>query len=196
MPVPLAYFAPVSLISHFLVDGQLNCTERYVKQSVRNRCLILAPNGVQRLTVPVKAYPNHALTTDVLIDYTQPWQMRHWRALNSAYRNAPYFDYFADEVRALILPEVPFEKLADLNTASLKLALRLMGLGQPESRDTHEPEHQTTPWDRADRPFGTQLNSKPYHQVWADRFAFEPDLSCLDLIFCTGPRSKPHLLDI
>ena len=35
---------------------------------------------------------------DVRIDYSQKWLNNHWRTITSAYRNAPFFEYYADDL--------------------------------------------------------------------------------------------------
>ena len=167
---------------------------RFVRQTIRCRCLILGPNGVQQLGVPVRKHGNLAQMEDILIDDSQPWRARHWRALTSAYRNSPYFEYFEDEIRGVIMPPEPQLHLAEFNAQSLAATLRLMAT-RPKTEKTSAHAH-INPWDRHDRPFADRLAQQPYRQVWSDRYPFEPDLSILDLLFCTGRGYAEHLLKV
>lgn len=192
MLLPSAYFPPISWVSHHLAGHAVAPTGRFVRQTIRNRCIILGANGPMQLGVPLKRFHNHSDIGEIIVDDSQPWRMRHWRALTSAYRNSPYFEFFEDEIRSVILPQEPQQHLADLNAQSLAAVLRLMALRPVAQTNLHQT--QINPWDRQDRPFADPLRLLPYRQVWADRFPFEPDLSVLDLLFCTGRQYAGHLL--
>src|SRR5687767_12751081 len=73
--------------------------ENYQKQSYRNRMWILSANGVLELSVPIEHRATKELTKDIHISYREKWQHRHWRAITSAYRNSPYFEFFEDRIR-------------------------------------------------------------------------------------------------
>lgn len=194
MLLPTAYFGSVSWFSYHLAGHAVAPMGRFVRQTIRCRCLILGPNGVQQLGVPLKRHSNHAQVEDILIDDSQPWRARHWRALTSAYRNSPYFEYFEDDIKGVILPQELQQHLADLNAQSLATSLRLMAL-RPVVQTTAGQTH-INPWDGHDRPFADQLALLPYWQVWADRYPFQPDLSILDLLFCTGRGYSAHMLQV
>ena len=94
-----AYFPPVQYFSKIL-----NCDniiieqhENYTKQSYRNRCEILSPNGKQTLSIPViKNSGNKQLIKDVKIDYKNDWQSLHLKALKTAYLSSPFFEFYID----------------------------------------------------------------------------------------------------
>ena len=94
-----AYFPPVQYFTKIN-----NCTEiwieqyeSYGKQSYRNRCDIMTANGVMTLSVPVvKGSSIKILTKDVLVDYSTNWQKLHFKGIESAYKNSPYYDYYID----------------------------------------------------------------------------------------------------
>ena len=89
-----AYFPPVQYFTKVN-----NCTEiwieqyeSYGKQSYRNRCDIMTANGVMTLSVPVvKGSSIKILTKDVLVDYSTNWQKLHFKGIESAYKNSPYY---------------------------------------------------------------------------------------------------------
>lgn len=194
MLLPSAYFPPVSWVSHHLAGHAVAGSGRFVRQTIRCRCLIQGPNGVQQLGVPLRKHQNLSQIGDILIDNSQPWRIRHWRALTSAYSNSPYFEYFEDDVRTVILPAVPQERLLDLNAHALSAVIHLMNARPNAPEPIDRP--LINPWDSDDRPCAADLSVRPYRQVWADRFPFEPDLSILDLLFCTGRQYAEHLLSL
>jgi hypothetical protein len=94
-----AYLPPVSYISGCLRQDEILIErfETYPKQTIHNRCRILGPNGLQVLSVPVvRVNGNHTLTKDIRIAETIPWQRLHWRSIETAYNNSPFFLYYKD----------------------------------------------------------------------------------------------------
>ena len=71
--------------------------EHFVKQTYRNRCEILTSNGKLSLSIPLVKQADKELISDKKISYTEDWQKQHWRAITSAYKNSPYFEFFEDE---------------------------------------------------------------------------------------------------
>ena len=103
------------------MQASLEACERYQKQSYRNRCYILGPQGVQMLQVPVVHGSSWAIT-DVLVDYSTPWVVRTERALDTAYESAAFYEYFRDEIFS-ILKSKP-EHLWDLNLQLIGWCIR------------------------------------------------------------------------
>ena len=113
-----AYLAPVQYYTKiyaapFVIEER---TEPYAKQTYRNRCIIAGPQGPLPLTVPVEHDGTaRRLTRDIRISDHGNWRHLHWTALVSAYRNSPYFEYYADDFRPLY--ERRFDFLVDFNEA-------------------------------------------------------------------------------
>ena len=89
--------------------------DSYQKQTYRNRCVIATANGVQALTVPVEHADDKILTKDLRISDHNQWRRVHWNALQSAYSESPFFDYYADDLRLFF--ERKYEFLIDFNEA-------------------------------------------------------------------------------
>ncbi len=76
--------------------------ENYKKQSWRNRLRILTANGPINLCIPVvKGNSLQQPIREVKIDYRENWQKNHFRAIESAYRRSPYYEFLIDEFRFL-----------------------------------------------------------------------------------------------
>ena len=90
--------------------------ETFQKQTYRNRCLIATTQGVQALTVPVKAptsltpsdcrgsseaqHASHSRgRSEAAISNHGNWRHVHWQALQSAYGDSPFFEYYEDDLR-------------------------------------------------------------------------------------------------
>ena len=127
-----AYFPPVQYFTKIN-----NCTEiwieqyeSYGKQSYRNRCDIMTANGVMTLSVPVvKGSSIKILTKDVQVDYSTNWQKLHFKGIESAYKNSPYYDYYIDNFMHFFERKEKF--LLDLNTKILKELMDNLQLQRP-----------------------------------------------------------------
>lgn len=174
-------------------ESVIDIHEYYLKQTYRNRTCILSANGKLSLTIPVKA-PNHTPMLEVKIENDFPWQHQHWQAMVSAYNSAPYFLYYQDYLKPLY--EKRFELLVDWNKAVLEVCLRLMKLNVSIN---YSEQYCTLKESDTDTrliisPKQTHnISSKPYLQVFTEKFPFEPNLSILDVLFNHGPRWKEFI---
>ncbi len=181
----------------------IEACENYQKQSYRNRCRFYAADGVQSLSFPIvhRGAASKLPISEVLVDYSTPWVLQHERAIVSAYRTSAYFEYYQDELFALL--EARPERLIDLNTSLLKFFIEKTGIavdlrmtadyvqagsicGCEDLRETIHPK----------RPNGLLSDlglEKPYFQVFAQKYGFLPDLSIMDLLFNEGPDSILYL---
>jgi hypothetical protein len=83
----IAYLPPIEYLSAFLQADKvyIEYQENYIKQTYRNRCVISTANGPLSLTIPIKKGGLHNCPiSQIQIDYTQPWQRTHWRAIETA----------------------------------------------------------------------------------------------------------------
>jgi hypothetical protein len=163
--------------------------EHYQKQSFRNRTQILSANGILDLTIPIKKTKDNELISTVEISYAEQWQIKHWRAITSAYKNSPYFEFFEDDIREFYSGN--HHLLLDYNTAQLKTILRILKLKKEivltsefektvDKNDLREKIHP-----KKDQELINGLN-KPYYQTFGDKFGFVPNLSILDLLLNEG----------
>ncbi len=174
--------------------------ENFIKQTYRNRCTILSPQGKHNLIVPVIGgrSKNKKLITEIEIDYTKNWVDNHLKTIKTAYASAPFFDFFFDEI-AYTLKQKP-EKLFDLNIALLKTFLRILQIDKKiELTDRYE---NPLPNGWLDYRYSlspknpSKINYPPYPQVFEDKFGFTPNLSILDLIFNMGNEAILYLKNI
>ena len=73
--------------------------DNFQKQTYRNRCRIATANGSQVLTVPVERTEGKCLMRDVRISDHGAWRHLHWNALQSAYGESPFFEFYADDLQ-------------------------------------------------------------------------------------------------
>ena len=99
---------------------------QYTKQDWRNRNRIKTQGGVAWVSVPVRKKTTRGNIDEVMICNDTPWQLRHWRIIEGAYRQAPYFRMYGDTLRETY--QRPWEKLSDLNIHLITRLCRVFGI--------------------------------------------------------------------
>jgi hypothetical protein len=194
-----AYFPPISYLSliHRAKKVYIETEENYIKQTYRNRCLILTANGPLPLIIPVMTgRTEKTRIRDLQIDYSKRWQQIHLRALISSYRSSAFFEYYFEDIAKLISGTPEF--LLELNINSLETILKIMKIPtdieytkafEPVIGNDYDFRYLISP--KKDKPDKSSL--KEYYQVFSNKFGFVPGLSILDLLFNAGPDSVKYL---
>lgn len=163
---------------------------RWQKQDVFNRYTILTDKGPQRLTVPVEKPHAGAALAEVRISFREPWQQQHLRAITSAYRAAPYFEYFEQDLASLFAK--PADKLVDFCLEALTFCLiSLKNIPSTETPSYFRLAGEEC-WQKIDIITLRNQLAEPLPQILAYRQVFGKEFvtttSVLDAIFCAGPR--------
>ena len=219
---PIQWYQKLYRYDHVLIEQY----DSYQKQTFRNRCVIATANGLQALTVPVE-HPTPLtsnkspsplggaggglLVKDLRISDHNQWRRIHWNALQSAYSESPFFEYYADDIRPFF--EQKYDFLIDFNEAIRQKMCELIdihphveytqaflppnlpslregqgvGFSSPNPLDLRSVISAKHPLPDAD------FESKPYWQVFQQKHGFQPNLSILDLLFNQGPESIFYL---
>ncbi len=205
-----AYLAPVSYYACLLHSRQVLVEqhEHYHKQSYRNRCTIVAANGTMDLSIPVKAL-NDQPVREVQIDYSKPWQRRHWLSLEAAYRSTPFFEYCQDDLKPFFQRD-DIRLLFDFNAALQDRICSLLGFAPKLCyTDTYRlPQEKEVltedvlDWREAIHPkkelpaaLSSHYCSPRYMQVFEPQVPFVADASIVDLLFNEGPEALRLLHD-
>ncbi len=194
-----SYFPPISYF-YFIAHSKkvlIELHENYDRQTIRNRCYILSPNGIQHLSIPI-VKPNNRCIKEIEIDYSVPWNNKHAHAIRSAYGKSPFFCYYYDE---LIQPLFKRHKyLLDLNNELLHILCNILQITcniyftQTYSKCYIDANDLRLAYISAKNPpYIQHLYFEPYIQCFSDRFAFCPDLSIIDLLFNIGYESLWYL---
>ena len=194
-----AYLAPVEYYSKLKAYDKIYIEQHdhYVKQTCRNRCNIAGPEGVLSLSVPIirPDTPKCAMK-DIRISDHGNWRHLHWNAIESAYNNTPFFEYYKDDLRPFYENKYTF--LADFNEELRCKICELMDISPvvehtasyhtdflPDEADYREVIHPKKDYTEVYKDF----LPKPYYQVFESRHGFLPNLSVIDLLFNMGPES-------
>lgn len=220
MLLTTAWFPPADWFA--LVSGcpevKLEACESYRKQTWRNRCRILSANGPLDLRMPVK-HGGSRLITDIEIDYGTPWLRQACYAIDSAYYNSPFFEFYRDPLFALLERRPPL--LWDMNLEiirffALKLGLRVnfeptesfvaaASVSEAEASVNAKTAENAAVFGENSAPADDWRESfspkrpctplvRPYYQVFREKFGFVPGLSVMDLLFNEGPESAGYFI--
>ncbi len=212
---PIQWYQKLNRYDETLIEG----CDSFIKQTYRNRCLIATTNGIQALTVPVErqevagscggdGQTAKCMMRNVRISSHGNWQHLHWKALESAYGESPFFEYYADDIRPFF--EKSWTFLYDFNMDICAKMCELIDI-RPKIKPTEQffpikkddnPDGRTYPDNVADfreaiRPKhplpDEEFSPKRYYQVYDDKHGFLPNLSILDLLFNMGNESVLYL---
>lgn len=163
--------------------------EIYQKQTFRNRSIILTANGPQNLSVPViRQNGKNTLVSETKISYVENWLKDHQRAIESAYRNTPYYQYYSDGIFEIL--ERNNESLFDLNWDLTQFLIDKIGLSVALKRATESPEISDNDYRRTFQPkLMSDFESHHYIQTFEERHGFHSNPSIIDLLFSEGPNS-------
>ena len=189
---PVQWYQKLYRADEVLIEGW----ESFLKQTYRNRCVIATTQGVQALTVPVEKLSTISYIKDLKISNHGNWRHLHWNALQSAYGESPFFEYYQDDIRPFFEKHWTF--LLDFNEEIRMKMCELLDI-QPKVSFTKSWKESSTMKDyrSAISPKHPQpdpdFQPKPYYQVYQQKHGFLPNLSILDLLFNMGPESIFYL---
>lgn len=185
----ISYFSAIHSAQKIILESK----EHFIKQTYRNRCEIIGANGVEKLIVPLTSKHGKVSIKDVRIDYSQKWLSNHWRAIQSAYGRAPFFEFYSPDLHSILFSKKEF--LFDLNLELLTICLKWLKLrleiveslsyrkepseGILDLRDVISPKNKDL--------LPAHLISEPYTQVFGNMFV--KNMSLIDLLFCEGPQA-------
>ena len=178
--------------------------DNYSKQSYRNRTQILSANGVLNLSIPIKKNKSEKVVNAIEISYKEDWQKNHWRAITSAYKNSPYFDFFEEDLKVFYSNK--YNLLIDYNIEQLKFIVKVL---KQKKNIQLTKQYESNPESVIDlrtiiHPKQSYLSDKlvankldqSYYQTFENKISFTPNLSILDLLFNKGLHTIDYLKSI
>jgi hypothetical protein len=191
--LPSSYFGSIAyfkeLVKHETV--LIEAKEHFPKQTYRNRCDIVAGDGMLSISIPTKKNKGSKTPTDeVQLSNDENWRIRHWRSLTSAYQSAPYFEYYSIEVKELLFQEEL--SLLNFNMAITQRILDWLDIDTKlELTSTFSPikenDHRII---LLNKDQNQTLIKAPYIQVFPGENNYKESISILDAVFCLGPLAR------
>jgi hypothetical protein len=193
---PTVYFGNVNYFRSIILQSEvmIESKEHFIKQTYRNRFEILTSNGIQQLSIPViRKNGSKTVIDEIEISYDTDWRKDHWKAIESAYSNSPYFDHYGIEVRELI-----YQNESNLLKFNLNIQNRLFKWLGIEVNSKFTIDFEKSESNYLNTLNQTRINDKTevkkYIQVFGKSGDFESNLSILDAIFCLGPMARNLLI--
>ncbi len=203
MVLPLFYFGPISyftfLKQNLETELLFEINENFIKQSYRNRCYILGSNKKLCLTIPIQRKDSTRILKDTKISYDFDWKKQHLKSIDSAYKSAPYYEYYEDSINLLYHKNEVFlidfllstfhwtlEKL-QLNIAINKTEKFTINSNIQDLRSSFHAKQKTE--------FENEIikNNKEYYQLFRGESDFVENLSILDLLLNCGNTASNYL---
>lgn len=193
MIFPTAYFPSIYYVRELCTHQHvvIDLHEHWIKQSIRNRCEILTAEGIHKLIVPITHREQKQGIAEITVCEDSAWEIKHWRAIKSAYGNAPYFEAYAREIESILMNRPT--SLWKLNHEILALFIEAWDL------PLHvEYTNEFIPYIEKDLRRSLWMERKDfseYQQVFSYNKPFSNNLSALDLLMCEGPLGRLYIMD-
>ncbi len=200
--VSVSTFPPALWFAYLLntTEFRVEACENFQKQSFRNRYELYTANGAKALVVPIiHDKSKEKNIRNIQIDNKQNWNKIHLRTLVSAYRNAPFFEYYFDyferffNERHTLLFDFNLSIIntcAELLKADTEISLTDSFVAE-YSLDTIDVRYKLHP----KKDLTVNINDE-YRQVFSERHGFMPNLSIIDVVFNLGPDSREYLMGL
>ena len=199
------YFGPIQWYQKLYRadEAWIEQHEHFVKQTYRSRCIIATTQGTQTLSIPIEHPTSNVQRStfnvqrikDIRISDHGNWRHLHWNALQSAYGESPFFEYYEDDLRPFFEKRWTF--LFDFNEAIRQKLCELLDISPvvhftekyvsdyaSDYREAINPKHPAPDPD---------FQPRRYYQVYEAKHGFLPNLSIVDLLFNMGPESVFYL---
>lgn len=191
------YFPNIDLLSQLIKSENIlfEISDKYIKQTLRNRTEIHAANGKLILSIPVKySSSKKEKYKDIKICYNSSWQKIHLKSIESAYRNSPYYDFFEDYFIKFFNKKEKF--LIDANIKSIEVIYDILDMKMKYDLTNdykNKLENYTDYRKLVDSNPDEKMNKINYSQVFQEKNGFISGLSSLDIIFNKGLESLDYI---
>ncbi len=191
------YFPNIDLLSQLIKSENIlfEISDKYIKQTLRNRTEIHAANGKLILSIPVKySSSKKEKYKDIKICYNSSWQKIHLKSIESAYRNSPYYDFFEDYFIKFFNKKEKF--LIDANIKSIEVIYDILDMKMKYDLTNdymNKLENYTDYRKLVDSDPDEKMSKINYNQVFQEKNGFISGLSSLDIIFNKGLESLDYI---
>ena len=182
---PVQYFCKIIDLKQVFIESH----DSYQRQSYRNRFRVLGANGPLDLSIPLaKGRSSSQAIKEVKLDYSESWNVIHYKTIRSAYNHSPFYEYYMDDLmqfwekKRTFLFDFNMEimstlfELLDVNI-ELKETDKFMEFKVENKSDFRNIIHPKKGW--LDDP---DFSPQPYTQSFAVRYGFVPRSEGYDLV--------------
>ena len=190
---PIAYFGSIAYFQEVVKNDTIliEAKEHFPKQTYRNRCDIVSSDGILSLSIPTKKKNgSKTATEDIELSNDENWRIRHWRAINSAYHSAPFFDYYGMEVQEILMNEEKNFLKYQLNITNRILSWLDLNIQIKTTREFSPIKESDYRVHLIGKNNYQNIEPSPYIQVFLGENNYKKSLSILDAIFCEGPLAR------
>ncbi len=196
-PLPLCYLPPTIWFRQTLQQEHVvvDLNENFIKQTWRNRVQIVGANGVQNLIIPVVHDRDARAIGNIRIEYKDDWRRQHRHAIQSAYGNTPFFEYYSESLFAFYEGN-RFELLSQFNLAIAHWCFKMLKTPVNISKTEDFVPYSENDFRQLISPksnWPQQQQYKRYIQPFEHKFGFVPNCSIIDALFCCGPETIKSL---
>jgi hypothetical protein len=163
-------------------------TAAFSKMSFKNRMVIATAQGPLHLSIPIEGGRDQKTPmNEIKIANDSPWRSQHFKAISINYKRAPYFEYYADSLKALYTNEYIY--LNDFLIATqhwTKQQLKAKWL--IETVDRYPSINNEHKWLDPMKPnnFQTASSTFQYQQVFDSTTGFIQNVCIVDALFAMG----------
>ena len=169
--------------------------DNYQKQTLRSRTYIAHAQGTLGLFVPIKHNKSNRRqkTREAESESAFGWAANHWKSIQTAYRTAPFFEFYEDDLKDLFTSESIL--LQEHNLRIIDRLMQLIGKEFSYSKtDAYQQDFVGKDWRHfGEKKSNSRVNFPNYIQVFQSNYDFISNCSVLDTIFNLGPQTLAYL---
>ncbi|MCS7077313.1 MAG: WbqC family protein [Bacteroidia bacterium] len=180
--LPLYYFPNLWWWHNYIQADvvYLTCSEKYIKQTFRNRACIKNPQGRLNLTVPVAHYAQNEPYITICCS-NQVWRMHHYKSIYHNYRKSAFFEYYQESLK-VFFDTLDTNLIWEIAWLSIQWMLDKIKI-TPKHVWIHQVERNSFYFMECMPSQQGSYQVRPYFQLFGD---FIHNLSGLDALFCAG----------
>lgn len=136
----IGYFQLINSVKKFVILDDVN----FINRGWINRNNILVNKEPNLFTIPLKAASQNKFINEISIDYSQNWQNKLMKSLQTSYRKSKCFNNVYDIFQQII--ESKFDSISELNTFSIKKIIEYLNINTEviESSSHYENKNLTS----------------------------------------------------
>ncbi len=186
----LSYYHVLAQHEHIVFD----CTTAFSKMSFKNRMVIATAQGPLHLSIPIVGGRDQKTPmNEIRIAYDSPWKSQHFKAISVNYKRAPYFEYYADNLKSLY--DNDYEHLNDFLLATQHWTKQQLKAKWSIETSIEQPTiNVETKWMDSIKPNNFQTEGKQFQYQQVFDTGFIQNACILDALFAMGGKQALSMI--